>query len=396
MRIVHVITRMIIGGAQENTLYTVAGLLEKGYDVLLVSGPSRGREGSLEPVIAGRRIPFRAIRELVRDFHPVLDPIAFLKLGLLFRRERFDVIHTHSAKAGFLGRLAARVFSPSSMVVHTVHGLSFHAYQNPLVRSIYVLAEKVALGCTDGFIAVGEVMVEKSLKAGLGPRSRYTVVYSGFDVRQYEGAAGRRLSMRQALGVRDDEILIGMIGRLFPLKGQEYLLRAFVRIAADLPSAKLLFVGDGILRAGFQKFAETHNLAGRILFPGLVPPDKIPDYASAMDIGAHTSLREGLPRAVVQIMAAGKPVVAFDIDGAREVVRDGETGFLVPPGNETVLENRLRFLLAHPADAATMGARARAAVTAAFSIETMVAEIEKVYFNILQGRTPASGNHQQG
>jgi glycosyltransferase involved in cell wall biosynthesis len=383
MKVAHIITRMIVGGAQENTLSTVAGLLAKGHLVLLVSGPSRGPEGSFENEIRERNIPFLVIPELVRDLNPLKDTIALIKLGLLFRRQRFDIIHTHSAKAGIIGRLAARLFSPSSKVIHTVHGLPFHPYQNCLARFLYVMAERLVLPCTDAFIAVGEVMAGKSIRAGIGTKRDYTVIYSGFDLRPYLDAETIGAETRRKLGVSENERLLGMIGRLFPLKGHLYLLRVFARIVRNYPDVKLLLVGDGILRGEFERFVKQNGLVGRVLFAGLVPPQEIVRYAAAMDIGCHTSLREGLPRAVAQIMAAGKPVVAFDVDGAGEIVVDGETGFLVPPEDEATLEKRICTLLDDSELARRMGKSAQSRVMLKFSRETMVAEIEKLYLNIL-------------
>jgi glycosyltransferase involved in cell wall biosynthesis len=383
MKICHVITRMIVGGAQENTLATVSGLAKKGHAVTLVSGPSFGPEGSLEPAARNSGAEFVLIRELRRNLHPVLDSAAFFRIAALLKKERYDIVHTHSAKAGILGRLAARAASPSSVVVHTVHGLPFLPGQNSLARAGYLLSERIARHATDRFISVGRVMVEQSVAFGLGTSSDYTVVYSGFPIELY-AENNDRAAVRKRLGVADSEFLVGMIARFFPLKGQEYLLRAFSSIAAENPGMKLLFVGDGILRPSCEALVKMLGLDDRVLFTGLVRPEEIPEYVSALDAGAHTSLREGLPRAVVQIMAGGKPAVAFDADGAREVVLDGETGFLVPPENEKTLALRLAWLAGHPEETLGMGKAAQRMALRLFSVHTMIESIENIYETLLE------------
>ncbi|MCM8788171.1 MAG: glycosyltransferase family 4 protein [Candidatus Omnitrophica bacterium] len=384
MKIAHVITRMIVGGAQENTLSTVIGLKNRKHDVFLISGPSTGPEGSMETNVKKYGISFIFIPELVRNISPMYDVIAFIKLGMNFRRNRFDIIHTHSAKAGFIGRLAAKLFSRKSKVIHTLHGPSFYPYQPALVKFCYMLSEKIAGFCTDYFISVSSVILERYLRRGIVKREKSCVIRSGFEVEKYRDALQFNHLIRNKLGVGKQDILIGMIGRLFPLKGQEYLLRVFAKISSNYPNIHLVLVGDGILKDSFERFVKQHNLQKRVHFTGLVEPEKIPYFASAIDIGVHTSLREGLPRAVVQILAVGKPVIAFDIDGAREVIKDGLNGFLVPAKNETMLEEKLRFLIEHPEEVKKMGRYGQEMLFEEFSVEKMLAEIEKVYFNIVK------------
>lgn len=382
MKIAHVITRMIIGGAQENTLSTVIGLQKKGHEVILISGPSRGPEGSMEDEIQSCKINFILIKELIRNISLWHDVIAFFKLGMIFKKNRFDIIHTHSAKAGFIGRIAAKVFSKKSKVVHTLHGPSFYPYQPAIPKYIYILSEKIAGHFTDYFISVSSVILERYLQKGIGKKEKSSVIRSGFQIEEYKKSDELRSSARRALGIKDENILIGMIGRLFPLKGQEYLLRVFAKISSDYPFIHLVLVGDGILRESFEKFVKSKNLQDRVHFTGLVNPEKIPFFASGFDIGVHTSLREGLPRAVVQILATGHPVIAFDVDGTKEVIKDGINGFLVPAENERILEEKLRFLIENPEITKKMGETGRQMVFEEFSVERMVAEIEKVYLNI--------------
>ncbi|MGC8804344.1 MAG: glycosyltransferase family 4 protein, partial [Candidatus Ratteibacteria bacterium] len=355
MKIAHVITRMIIGGAQENTLATVSGLKKRGHHVILISGPATGPEGNMHKDIENAGIYHIFIPELIRNISIWHDVITFFKLGKIFRRHKFDIVHTHSAKAGFLGRIAAKLFSKKSKVVHTLHGSSFHPYQHALVRYFYILCEKIASKFTDYFISVSSVIMENHIKRGIVKRDICSVIRSGFQIEEYKRASQFREKIRKQLGLNNNDVLVGMIGRLFPLKGQEYLLRVFAKISDEYPFVHLILIGDGILRKDFENFVRQRNLTERVHFTGLVEPKDIPFFASAIDIGVHTSLREGLPRAVVQILAAGSPVVAFDIDGAKEVIKNGLNGFLVPACDETVLEKKLRFLIEQPEKRKKMG-----------------------------------------
>jgi len=379
MKICHIITRLIVGGAQENTIFTAEGFAGKGHDVDMVSGPSSGPEGSLEPRIRAQGIRLITVKEMVREINPFLDAVAFIKLACILKKNRYDVVHTHSAKAGILGRIAAKAAKRNTLVIHTVHGLSFHDFQSRFLNFIYIAAEKIAAAFTDHFICVGEIMKEKSLAAGIGRASQYSVVYSGFEIEPYREAEKERASIREKLGIGEKEKVVGMIGRLYHLKGQEYLLRAFAEIAAEIPEARLLLVGDGILRDSLEKYAEEKGIYGKVIFTGLVAPERIPGFVAAMDILAHTSLREGLPKAVAQGFAGGKAVVAFDVDGSKELVLNGETGFLIPPGDEKMLKEKILRLLRNPGESYIMGQRGRKRVEDLYPVHKMVDRIENIY-----------------
>ncbi len=388
MRICHVITRLIVGGAQENTIFTVKGLKKKNYVVDLVSGPSEGPEGSLENQV--KEVNLIIIKEMRREINPFSDTICFLKLLSIFRKNRYDIVHTHSAKAGILGRVAAKIAYRKTVTIHTVHGLSFHDFQPLLLNLFYITAEKIADIFTDRYICVGKIMRDKSLKAGIGRIEKYSIVYSGFEIQPYLDAEKQRDRTRKSLGISEDEKVIGMVGRLYHLKGQEYLMEAFASIAKEFTKIKLLIVGDGILRADLEKFARENGISEKVIFTGLVSPSRIPELISAMDILVHTSLREGLPKAVAQGFAGGKPVIAFDVDGSRELVVSGKTGYLIPPKDVELLKEKLRYLLQNPAISYKMGEEGRKVVLNLFPVEKMVDAIEEIYLE-----TEAEKNDRQ-
>ncbi|MGC8976823.1 MAG: glycosyltransferase family 4 protein [Candidatus Ratteibacteria bacterium] len=383
MKICHVITRLVVGGAQENTIFTVEGLIKKGYKVELISGPTKGPEGSLEGKVREKKIPLIIIRELVREINPFFDFIAFIKLFFIFKKKKYDIVHTHSAKAGIIGRISAKIANPKSIVIHTIHGLPFHPYQNKFLNSIYIFLEKIAYLFTDHFICVGEIMKEKSLLAGIGKEKDYTVIYSGFEIEPYIECAKNREYFREKYGIKKNEKVIGMIGRLFHLKGHHYLLKAFKDISKKFPEAKLLLVGDGILRKEIEKYARKNNIYEKVIFAGLVQPEKIPEYVAIIDILVHTSLREGLPKAVAQGLAGGKAVVAFDIDGTKEIVINGKTGFIIPPLNVELLKEKIIFLIENPDIAYKIGIEGQKLIKNFFPVEKMVDEIEKIYIKFL-------------
>ena len=380
MKICHIITRMVVGGAQENTIFTVKGLAEKRHNITLVAGPTKGPEGSLLHEIEKEEdIKWVIAKELTREINPALDTICLIKLIIFFRKNKFDIVHTHSAKAGVLGRIAAKIAGRKTKVIHTIHGPSFYEFQPAVQKFLYITAEKFASLFTDRFICVGEVMKQRYLDAKIGKESQYTVIYSGFDIQPYLEAGKDRDNKRREMGIKEEEKVIGMVGRLFYLKGQEYLIRAFSEIVEEYSSVKLLLVGDGILHKQLKEYASEQGILSKVIFTGLVPPAEVPRYIAVMDILAHTSLREGLPKAVAQGFAGGKPVVAFDVDGAKELVINDKTGYLIPPKKTGLLKEKLLFLLKNREISYKMGDEGQRRVKEIFPVEKMVAKIEQVY-----------------
>jgi len=377
MKVCHVITRLIVGGAQENTIATCIGLRERGYDVDLAIGPQTGPEGSLYEQARASAIPIVMIEELRRGPDPWLDFRACLALYRLFTERGYRIVHTHSGKAGFLGRLAAKL-AGVPFVVHTIHGPSFYEYQNPLGNWLYRSAEQVAGEWTTQFVAVAQAMKEKYLAAGIGRSSQYSTVYSGMDVEAFVRAKPDP-TLRAALGLSDNDLVVGKVARLFRLKGHEFLFEAAPQIIAAVPNVKFLLVGDGILRPKWERAARGMGLQDRFVFAGLVPPERIARYVAQMDVLVHLSLREGLPRTLPQALACGKPVVAFDVDGAREICLDGQTGYLLRAGDSYGLARRVTRLLEDRQLATTLGIRGRDLVKELFSVERMVQQIDGLY-----------------
>jgi len=387
MKVVHVITRLILGGAQENTLLTVD---DQHYlwkdDVVLISGPAIGPEGSLVERARQRQLDLRIIPELRREIHPRRDWHSYRQILRFLRDLKPDIVHTHSSKAGILGRAAAhRLKIP---VVHTIHGSPFHPFQSRLAYHLYRGAEIWAASRCDKLISVCDAMTNQYVAAGVAPREKFVTVYSGMEVEPFLNPARPRDSIRSELGFRPEHVVVGKVARLFELKGHEYVIAAARTVAAQNPQVRFLFVGDGLLRAQLEEQISRIGLSEKFVFTGLVPSDRIPELIGAMDIVVHASLREGLARVLPQGLIAGKPVISYDIDGAREVVIPNETGYLLPPQSVTELAESIVELAGNSALREHLGQTGRQKFTGQFRHETMTQRLREIYQQVLGKSAP--------
>jgi glycosyltransferase involved in cell wall biosynthesis len=390
LKVTHIITRLVVGGAQENTVATVLGLRYRSADgpsassqlveVNLISGPTLGPEGSLEPEL--KKIPglLTIVPALVRPVHPLKDWLALRQLETILREQRPDIVHTHSGKAGILGRLAARR-AGVPVIIHTIHGPSFGNFQNVAANFIFRAAEKYAARATTHFVVVAGAMKDQYLAAGIGQPGQYTKIFSGFPLEPFL-AAKNDLELRRKLGIEPGDFVIGKIARLFKLKGHDDLFAVAPELVRQNPKIKFLLVGDGEWRGRFENLAKTPGLEKHFIFTGLVSPAEVPRYVGIMDALVHLSSREGLPRALPQALAAAKPVVAYDCDGAREVCLDGQTGFLVQPGDLTRLKGSLLRLAGDAALREKLGRSGQDFVRENFAVEKMVDAIYHLYLKL--------------
>ena len=385
MRVIHVITRLVVGGAQENTVATVLGLRAKpGVEVQLISGPTTGAEGSLESLLSSTPEILSVVPELVRPVHPLKDWRALRRLEKIFREQKPDLVHTHSGKAGILGRLAAKR-AGVPIIIHTIHGPSFGPFQGRAGNFIFTAAEKYAARVTDHFVVVADAMKDQYLAAGIGRPEQYTKIFSGFPLEPFV-AAKNDFELRKKLGIAPGDFVVGKIARLFKLKGHDDLFAVAPELVRRCPQIKFLLVGDGEWRQKFERQAEEIGLRRHFAFTGLVPPAEVPKYVGIMDALVHLSLREGLPRALPQALAAAKPVVAYDCDGAREVCRDDETGFLISPGDQEKLVNCILILAGNENLCNRLGQSGRNIVRQNFSVEGMVDSIYNLYLKLAAER----------
>jgi glycosyltransferase involved in cell wall biosynthesis len=384
MRVIHVITRLIVGGAQENTVATVLGLRAKpGVEVKLISGPTTGAEGSLESRFFATPEMLSVVPELIRPVHPVKDWLALRRLENIFREQKPGIVHTHSGKAGILGRLAAgRAGVP--VIIHTIHGPSFGNFQNGLSNFIFRAAEKKAARVTGHFIVVADAMKHQYLAAGIGRPEQYTKIFSGFPLEPFLTAKNDP-ELRKKLGIAPDDFVVGKIARLFKLKGHADLFAVAPELIRQNPKIKFLLVGDGEWRGRFEVLARSLGVENHFIFAGLVPPAEVPKFVGIMDALVHLSLREGLPRALPQALAAAKPVIAYDRDGAREVCLDGQTGFLIRPGDLKNLTEKIIQLANDSALQKKLGQCGSHFVRDNFAVEKMVDDIYELYLKLAAG-----------
>jgi glycosyltransferase involved in cell wall biosynthesis len=384
MKVVHIITRLILGGAQENTLLTVEDQQHLyGDQVTLITGPALGPEGSLIDRARSRSVDLRIIPELRREIHPLRDWQSYRALGRLLAAIKPDLVHTHSSKAGVLGRAAAhRLGLPA---VHTIHGSPFHAYQNRCAYAAYLWAERWAARRCQKLVSVCDAMTDQYVAAGVAPREKFLTVYSGMEVEPFLNPPRDRAAVRKELGLAPDEIAVGKVARLFDLKGHADVIEAARQVVARNPFVRFVFVGDGLLRQRLEAQIAQSGLQSRFIFTGLVPAEKVAELLCAMDLVVHASLREGLARVLPQALIAGKPVISYDIDGAREVVITGETGLLLPPRDIVALADSIVQLAGDAALRQRLGQTGRARFTEQFRHETMTRRLRELYREIHQG-----------
>ena len=295
------------------------------------------------------------------------------------------MVHTHSSKAGIIGRIAARQ-AGVPVVVHTVHGQAFHAYEKPWKKLLYITAERIAAKYCDKIYAVAQAMIDQCVDAKVAPREKYMVVYSGMDTAAFANA-GRNMELRQKLGIPENAKVIVTVARLFPMKGYEEMLPAAARLVKEFPDLHFLPVGDGPMYDELQKQIADLGLTGNFHFAGLVPPHEVCDYIAQADLLWHLSLHEGLPRAVVQALAVGIPAIGYKLDGTPEVVLNGKTGYVTAPQDVDAVVARSRELLNDAALRAEMGKNGKDLVIERFAWRRMADILEKEFLMLLQEKS---------
>ncbi len=382
IRVIHVITKLELGGAQQNTLYTLGHLDPARFSGLLVTHP----EGLLVPDAVGdRRYEKSFVPSLVREVRPARDLAALADLTRLMKHElRMArrgpgppriIVHTHSSKAGILGRAAARL-ARVPVVIHTVHGYGFHPRQRPAVRRLYVGLERLAARWTTHVIAVAQADLDEGIALGLFPRERTSLIRSGIEIARYAGTTIDREGTVRALGFDPARPLVGMVACFKPQKNPLDFIRMAARVAESVPAAQFLLAGDGVLRPAVEEEVRRSGLGERFRLLGWRRDVDV--IIPCLDVLVLTSLWEGLPRVFPQAMAAARPVVAYRVDSAPEAVTDGVTGHLVAPGDYAGAAARVANLLVDPALARRMGAAGRERV-GEFDADLMVRSLEELY-----------------
>ena len=381
----HISTRLILGGSQENTVLSCEGQAEAGHDVSLVFGPIYGPEGSLrDRATAHGGIEMVETPNLARELAPMRDFRCYRDLKRLIAAWEPDVVHTHSSKAGILGRAAAWKLGVPC-VIHTIHGLPFHPYEQAWRNRLYIASERWAARRCHKLVCVADAMRDQALAKGIGRTDQFVTIYSGMEVKKYQNPDLSSKEIREALGLSSDDFVVGTVSRLAQHKGHDDVLVALGKELRNDPAMKLLWVGDGWWRQRLEARARKMGVENQIIMVGLVPPEMIASHIAAMDVLVHPSYREGLPRTVVQAMLGGKPVIAHDVDGTREVCLPDKTGYLIGVGDHDALRNAVLELQANPEKRVAMGRAGRDLCKDQFAATKMVEHLDKLYKEVLVG-----------
>ena len=387
-----VIARLNMGGPALHVAYLTAGLRERGYDTTLVAGTLARGEDSMAFVAEGRGVDVVSIPELGREISPVRDVLATLRLAALIRRERPQILHTHTAKAGTVGRVAALLAGRARppIVVHTFHGHVLHGYFGPLRSRFFRLLERWLARHTTALVAVSPQVRDDLVSLGVAPAEKFVVVRLGIELDERVSAdGGGRDETRRYLGIPADRFAVGWVGRMTAVKRTDDVLDGFKRLRDRGVAATLCLVGDGPDRPALERLAHELGIMRDTLFLGY--QEDVGALYSAFDALVLPSGNEGTPVSVIEALAAGTPVVATRVGGVPDVVRDGEDGFLVEPGASDDLAERLADLARDPELRERFGAAGRSRVLPRYAVDRLVDDIDRLYRALLREPETSTG-----
>ncbi len=386
--IVHIITRMDMGGSAQNTLKTCAGLSGKKYRIVLICGASQESKMTIAEMrtvavnldaAAKQGLKDFVLPTLIRRIDPFMDTLALVDLIRLIRRERPEIVHTHTSKAGILGRLAAWLLRVP-VIVHTPHGHVFHGHFSRLLSKTFLFIERIFDKITDRTIALTDGERDDYIKKSVSKPAKLVKIHSGVDIQKFMQQGSDGYPLRESKGIGDTDRVVGMVGWLIPIKGPAYLLKAMQIVWLKHPDVKLIFVGKGELEVELKKRAADSGYQDRVRFLGW--RDDIHEIMSVFDIFVLPSLNEGMGRVIVEAMAAGKPVIASNTGGIPDLVVEGETGLLVDPGDSDGLAEAISTLLDNSTLRKAMGREGRNRCHQ-FSEELMIEKIDQLYQKLL-------------
>lgn len=377
-KVFHVITKLELGGAQKVMLMTLERLPRDRYELALVTGP----EGLL--VDWANRIPSLRcewVPSLIREVQPIKDTAAFLKLWRIFRRERPDIVHTHSAKAGIIGRWAAKL-AGVPFIFHTAHGFGFNDFQRPAVRNFYISLERLTARITTKLFIVSYANADKAEKCGMTRRGDWVLARDSISVEEFLQPCPRRQKLR-AWGIPEDKVIVGMVACLKAQKSPEDFVEVAARVLKKTDRAHFVMAGDGELRQSVEERIRKHGIGDHFTLLGWQSEKDMPEVYRNLDVVVLTSLWEGLPCVFSEAMACELPIVATNVDGAREAIFDGDNGYLHEPHDVDSMAASVLKLIADPEARRAMGEKGRSRVME-FDIGTSVAAVESVYRECLK------------
>ncbi len=383
-KVIHMITRLDSGGSAQNTLLTALGHDRSRFDPLVVAGETGrwddqgGAKATEENRVRLREAGVRChvLPTLTREVNPTKDLRTLWWLLMFLRRERPVIVHTHTSKAGVLGRLAARL-TGTPVVVHTPHGHVYYGHFGRFVSWLVLQSERLLARWTSQMIALTESERDEHLSCGVGRADRFAVVPSGIDLERFRRVAGGIGCRPEGFNCPLDAVVVGSVGWLTPVKGHRFLVEAVARLKPSQPRLHTVIVASGGLRAELERLACDRGVKDSVLFLG--ERKDVPHCLAAMDIFVLPSLNEGMGRALIEAMAAGRPVIATRVGGVPAIVEDRRTGLLVPPGDAAALAAAIDELLRRPEWAKELGTAAQQSIGERFGIRAMVQAVDAVY-----------------
>ena len=383
IKVAHIIARMITGGADENTLFTVQGLNKDRYEVDLIIGEEFDK--NILNKVKNNNFNIIQIKGLKWKLNFLYDPIVLTKLIKLMRKNHYDIIHTHTTKAGILGRIASRI-TGVPVIIHGLHGSTFEAFDSGLLNWILFLFERLTGRFTDAYISVSGVLSEKYTERGIGEKENYHTVYSGMELDKFYGVKEKiDCGKKQGeLGIDSEDFVIGNVARLEKRKGHKFLIDAFEKVIEERKGCplKLLIIGEGDERGNLENYVRELNLGEKVIFTGY--REDVEELMALMDIFVLTSLREGLPRVLVQAAAVGIPLVAFNVDGVPEIIKDNHNGFLIRTKDVEQLANRIVRYIDNKKLVLLHGQKGREFIKDKWSIKDMVRRTDQIYNHLVK------------
>ncbi len=386
IKVIHPITRLIVGGAQQNTIDTCTLLDKKRFDAKIITGQQTGPEGSLIPEAQEKNILLATIPELVRQPSPFKDFTALMKMYRIFKSEKPHVVHTHSSKAGIIGRLAAKA-AMVPVIIHTVHGWGYHDHQSFFMKQTFYLLERFCEKLTDKLIVVSRLNSEKGLHDGIGSEKKYTTIHSSIELKPFLKNDYDTATLKKELGLHPKRPVVGTVGRLSAQKNPSGFVKTAHLIKKSIPETQFVFIGDGPLRNETENMISQMQLESSIFLPGI--RSDVAALLKCFDVFILTSLWEGLPRVIPQAMASGLPVAANAVDGVTEVIEDGKNGFLIPAGNVEMMAEKVVLLLKNPALRKQIAEHGVDTAIKEFSVTDMIKRIAGLYEEMMDKRSLA-------
>ena len=380
IRVLHLITRLDVGGCTDNTIHTVLGHDKEKYAVTLAHGPSSVPSSRVGELYADSDIEVVEIREMARSIQPLADLKALISVYRILRNGDYQVLHTHCSKAGILGRLAA-IPARIPLRIHTSHGHVFYGHFGPVPSWVFLMMERVLARFTDVLVELTAQGKIDHVSRGVGSDETVEVIHSGVDLSPFFSVQQDDRGVREEFGLSPESPIVGVVGWLTPIKGPTYIVEAWPDVVAQFPDAVLMLVGDGILREELEQLIGQKGLEHSVRITGM--RTDVPRLMASMEMVVLPSMMEGMGKVLVEAMALGKPLVGTRVGGIPDLVQPGVNGILVPPRDPGALAEAIITFLSDPAMARACGEAGRA-MAPLYSVEEMLDKIERLYARRLE------------